>query len=190
MTFFPGLRTISAVFVAAILAVGVVGTAQAQQGGNPQEEFQQLQQRLMTIQQQAFENNPQLQEEADALEDLVISTMQDAGFDAEGGLARLEQLQEEFQNEDLADDRRQAILQEAQEIQTELQEGQQLAMQDDDVIQAQERFEDNLLDAMRAEDPETDELLETFEQMQAQMMQQMQQMQPQGQPQGQPQPQQ
>ncbi len=183
MKFFSSSRTFGAVFAALVLAFGVIGTTQAQQGGNPQQEFQQLQQRLMTIQQQAFENNPQLQDEAEALEDLVISTMQDAGFDAEGGLARLEQLQQEFEGEDLADDRRQSIVEEAQEIQMELQEGQQLAMQDDDVIQAQERFENNLLDAMRAEDPETDDLLETFEQMQAQMMQQMQQMQPQGQPQ-------
>lgn len=173
MNFFANLRKLGASIAIAALVLGVAGLAQAQQGQNPQMQLQQLQQRLMTIQQQAMQNNPQLQDEAEDLEDLVIKTMEDAGFDAEGGLARLEQLQREFQGDDVSDERRQTILQEAQEIQMELQEGQQLAMQDEEVIQAQERFQDNMLDAMRAEDPETDELLETFERLQTQMMQQM-----------------
>ncbi len=172
-------RTLGVMIAAFVLALGTVGVTQAQQQGgapgqgNPQmQQLQQLQQRLMAIQQQAIENNPQLQDEAEELEDLVIRTMEDAGFDPETGLARLEELQGEFQNADLSDERRQAILQEAQEIQMELQEGQQLAMQDEAVVRAQERFQDNMLDAMRAEDPETDELLAVFEQMQSQMQQQ------------------
>ncbi len=173
MNFLTTMRGFAAVITTAVLLMGVTGLAHAQQGQNPQMQLQQLQERLLTIQQQAIENNPQLQDEAEALEDLVIGTMEDAGFDAQGGLARLEQLQEEFQGGGIDDDRRRAILEEAQDIQRELQEGQQLAMQDDDVVRAQERFENNLLDAMRAEDPETDELLETFEQLQMQMMQQM-----------------
>ncbi|MCC5809292.1 MAG: hypothetical protein JJU06_02880 [Ectothiorhodospiraceae bacterium] len=180
-TFFT--RTLGVMLAVLALTFGTVGVTQAQQQGgapqqgDPQMQLQQLQQRLMAIQQQAIENNPQLQEEADELEDLVIRTMEDAGFDPESGLARLEELQAEFQNEDLSDERRQAILEEAQELQMELQEGQQLAMQDEEVVRAQERFQDNMLDAMRAEDPETDELLAVFEQMQSQMQQQMPQQQ-------------
>ena len=168
MKFFSSSRTFGAVFAALVLAFGVIGTTQAQQGGNPQQEFQQLQQRLMTIQQQAFENNPQLQDQAESLENLFIRTMEEAGYDPENGLDRLDAIQAEMQDESLSDDQRQAMLEEAQEIQMQLQEGQQVAMQDQAVIDAQTEFEEDLMDAMRAEDPETDELINRFEQMQQQ----------------------
>lgn len=136
-----------------------------QQGGG---EMQEMQQRLSQIQRQAFENNPQLQEQAEELENLFIRTMEDAGYDPENGLDRLDAIQARMQDESVTDDERQAMLEEAQEIQMELQEGQQVAMQDQAVIDAQTEFEEDLMDAMRAEDPETDELISRFEQMQQQ----------------------
>ncbi|MCK8515563.1 hypothetical protein M0534_04370 [Methylonatrum kenyense] len=136
-----------------------------QQGGG---EMQEMQQRLSEIQRQAFENNPQLQEQAEELENLFIRTMEDAGYDPENGLDRLDAIQAQMQDEGVSDDERQAMLEEAQEIQMELQEGQQVAMQDQAVIDAQTEFEEDLMDAMRAEDPETDDLISRFEQMQQQ----------------------
>ena len=136
-----------------------------QQGGG---EMQEMQQRLSQIQRQAFENNPQLQDQAESLENLFIRTMEEAGYDPENGLDRLDAIQAEMQDESLSDDQRQAMLEEAQEIQMQLQEGQQVAMQDQAVIDAQTEFEEDLMDAMRAEDPETDELINRFEQMQQQ----------------------
>ncbi|MEX0729177.1 MAG: hypothetical protein WED00_17490 [Aquisalimonadaceae bacterium] len=171
-----------AVLTAALLVSGGIAMGQGQapapapgqgqgqgQGDGAQMELQQLQQRLAQIQQQAFENNPELQEQAQALETLFISTMADAGYDPEGGLARLREIQGEMRNEATADERRQELLQEAQQIQTELQEGQQVAMQEQVIIDAQEDFEEDLMDAMRAEDPETDDLIARFEQVQQQM---------------------
>ncbi len=165
---------------AVALGLAIAGAASAQMGGGQpdqqgQAEIQELQQRLMQIQQQAVENNPELQAQADELEDLVKRTMEDAGFDPDGAIARLEQIQEEFQDESISDDERQVMLEEAQEIQMDLQQGQQAAMQSDEVIDAQETFENNLMDAMRAEDPETDDLLARFEELRAEMEQQFQQ---------------
>ncbi len=160
-----------------MLAFAFTGSAMAQQQG--QEEIQQLQQRLIQIQQQAVENNPELQDQAEELESMVRSTMEDAGFDPDGAIARLEQIQAEFEAEGTTDDQRQAMMEEAQEIQMDLQQGQQMALQDEQVIAAQQNFEDNLMDAMRAEDPDTDELLARFDELRSQMEQQFQQQQPQ-----------
>ncbi len=166
---FPHVRHL---LVAGIVALGLIfaGSAAAQQ--QAQAEIQELQQRLMQIQQQAVENNPQLQDQAEELESLVMRTMEDAGFDPEGGIARLEQIQADFQDESISDEERQGMMQEAQEIQADLQQGQQMALQDQEVIEAQEAFEENLMDAMRAEDPDTDELLARFEELRADMEQQ------------------
>lgn len=174
-----------AALTAALLASGGSVHAQQQGGGQSgqqrggpqmqaQMEMQQLQQRLVEIQEQAFENNPQLQEQAEDLETLFIDTMVDAGYDPEGGLDRLREIQGEMQSEETSDEQRQSLMQEAQGIQMELQEGQQVAMQEQAIIDAQSDFEEDLMDAMRAEDPETDDLIARFEQMQQEMQPQMQ----------------
>lgn len=173
--------SLAAVLSAVLLASGGLAVAQQQGGGeqmqpeqSPQMELQQLQQRLAGIQQQAFENNPGLQEQAQELEELFINTMSEAGYDPEGGLARLREIQQEMQDQATSDENRQQLLEEAQQIQMELQEGQQVAMQEQAIIDAQQSFEEDLMDAMRAEDPQTDALIARFEEMQQQMQQQMQ----------------
>lgn len=162
--------------LASAMLIAFSGLAGAQEMAPPQGqgggEMQEMQQRLSQIQQQAFENNPQLQDQAEELENLFIQTMEDAGFDPENGLDRLDAIQGSMQDESVSDEERQAMLEEAQEIQMELQEGQQVAMQDQAVIDAQTRFEEDLMDAMRAEDPQTDELISRFEEMQQQQQQQ------------------
>lgn len=177
LTKFP----LAAALVTGLLLSGGMAMAQQEGGGeqmqseqSPQMELQQLQQRLGEIQQQAFENNPELQEQAQELEQLFIDTMSDAGYDPEGGLARLQEIQQEMQAQDADEENRRALLEEAQQIQMELQEGQQVAMQEQVIIDAQQSFEEDLMDAMRAEDPQTDELISRFEQLQQQMQQQMQ----------------
>lgn len=167
---FASLRqqSLFAVVMAALFAFS--GSAMAQEMPPPQGggEMQEVQQRLSQIQQRAFENNPELQTQAQELEDLFMRTMENAGYDPEGGLNRLQDIQARMQDEGVTDQERQNMLEEAQQIQMELQEGQQVAMQEEAVIDAQARFEEDLMDAMRAEDPETDDLLARFEQMQQQ----------------------
>jgi len=164
------------IVAATLLLFGGAAVAQQQGGGGQaQEELQQIQQRLAQAQDQAFENNPQLQAQADELEEKFIKVMSDAGYDPEAGLARLQEIQAEMQDETVSDERRQTLMEEAQQIQGELQEGQQIAMQEQSIIDAQAEFESDLMDAMRAEEPQTDELIARFEQMQQQMQQEMMQ---------------
>lgn len=167
-----------AVFLApiALFLFGIthVSAQQAVDPGGLQAEVQALQEELIEIQTQAVENAPELQRQADELQLLVRETMENAGFDLDGMVSRFEALQTEFDTPDLDDDRRAAILAEAQEIQSDLQQGQQMAMQDSDVLEAQQRYESDLIDAMRQENPETDALLDRFDELRAELEQSFQ----------------
>ncbi len=166
------------VAVLAAASMVIAGLASAQMGG-PQGggELQEIQQRLGQIQQQAFENNPELQEQAQELETAFLDKMKEGGYEPERDMERLQELQQRFSEEDVSESEREDMMAEAQEIQMNLQEGQQMAMQDDEIIDAQNRLQNDMLDAMRAEDPETDDLIARFEQLQQEQMQQQQPMQ-------------
>ncbi|QIT57176.1 hypothetical protein HC341_07840 [Aquisalimonas sp. 2447] len=160
----------------AVAALAFTGSAVAQleggqggQEGGPQMELQQIQQRLAEVQQQALEDNPGLEAQRDELEDLVVRKMEEAGYDPDSSMETLENVQGQIQDESLSDEERQQMLQEAQQAQQDLQEAQQVAMQDDEVVEAQQAFQDDLMDAMRDIEPDTDEMIEDFQRIQEEM---------------------
>lgn len=170
-----GTGALRALVVAAAMLFAGSAVAQMEQQapegqeGGPQMELQQIQQRLAEVQEAALENNPGLQQQREELEDLVIRKMEEAGYDPDASMETLEAVQADMQDESLSDEERQQMLQEAQEAQQDLQEAQQVAMQDDEVVEAQQAFQDDLMEAMREEDPETDELIEEFQEIQQEM---------------------
>ncbi|SEO43376.1 hypothetical protein [Aquisalimonas asiatica] len=169
-----GTGALRALVVAAAMIFAGSAVAQMEQQpqgqeGGPQMELQQIQQRLAEVQEAALENNPGLEQQRDELEELVIRKMEEAGYDPDASMQTLESVQADMQDESLSDEERQQMLQEAQEAQQDLQEAQQVAMQDDEVVEAQQAFQDDLMEAMREEDPETDELIEEFQQIQQDM---------------------
>lgn len=162
----------------ATVALAFAGGAAAQmeqeggqggQQGGPQMELQQIQQRLAEVQQEALEENAGLQAQREELEELVISKMEEAGYDPDASMETLENVQGQIQDESLSDEERQQMLQDAQQAQQDLQEAQQAAMQDDEVIEAQQAFQDDLMEAMREIEPDTDEMIEDFQRLQQEM---------------------
>ncbi|TVP81746.1 hypothetical protein, partial [Thioalkalivibrio sp.] len=165
----------------AILAIGLIALALssaalaqmgqqrgAQQPGALEQEFLQLQERLQQAQQRAMENNPALQEQADAMEDLVTDKMREAGYDPGAIMETLLAAQGQVQDESLSDAQRREILesQEVREAQQQLQEAQQAVMQDPEVVEAQRSFEEDMMEAMRSEEPETDRIIERLQEIQ------------------------
>jgi predicted RNA binding protein with dsRBD fold (UPF0201 family) len=153
----------------------------------PQARMQEIQQTLVSAQEAAFDAHPELVERRDALEDLVVETMEDHGYDPEARMATLDSLRGKIQDPSLSQQARQQMMQTAQQAQQALQEGQQAAMQDSTVVEAQEDFRADLMDAMREQEPEVEQLIAEFEQLQQRARQQMMQQQMQQQ-QMQPQP--
>lgn len=151
------------------VAIAQMGEQRGQPPGALQQELMEIGQRLSQIQQQAVENNPELREQADALEELVTEKMRAAGHDPGGIMetllaaqARMEEAGTDAQRREIIESR------EVREAQQELQEAQQAAVQDPEVQAAQQELEEAMLDAMRREDPQTDRLLERMQEIQEQ----------------------
>lgn len=179
------VAAVALAFAGSVAAQSSQGQGEGQgQGGGPQMRLQEIQQRLAEAQQKALDENPGLQSQREELEELVIQKMEDEGYDPDANMETLENAQSEIQNEDLSDEERQQMLQDAQQAQQQLQEAQQAAMQDEEVVEAQEAFQNDLMEAMREQDPETDDLIEEFRSIQQEMQGGMGQGQGQGQGQG------
>ncbi len=173
-----GKQPLYALMVSAITVLMLTGMASAQVQPQPQQDqlssqqarLQQIQQHLSMVQQTAIEESPDLQAENEELDELVEEKIADQGHDPEAMIQTLSSLQEQYQSEDLTEQDRQQILQEFQGVQQQLQLAQEIAMQDSQVVAAQEVFRENLLEAMREHEPATDDLIEEFEQVQQEML--------------------
>jgi hypothetical protein len=175
-----GKQPLYALMVSAITVLMLTGMASAQVQPQPQPQqdqlssqqarLQQIQQHLSMVQQTAIEESPDLQAENEELDELVEEKIADQGHDPEAMIQTLSSLQEQYQSEDLTEQDRQQILQEFQGVQQQLQLAQEIAMQDSQVVAAQEVFRENLLEAMREHEPATDDLIEEFEQVQQEML--------------------
>lgn len=176
-------RGVLTAVLCALLAAG--GAAHAQQAPSQSEQtvdpqameraqqahlrMQEIQMELGRIQQDTLENEPQLIEQIEALEKRAIATMEEQGHDPEGTIARLEQLQGEFETAETPE-KQQEVAIAFQEEQMNLYEAQQALMQDESFLAAQQEVQDNMLDAMRKRHPQTDDLITEIETIQQEMM--------------------
>lgn len=164
-------RTLTA---AVLLLTLTASVSQAQEQEPALSEVREIQQELTSIQDSVLAGSPALQAQVRALQDLVRQTMEEAGFDPVASIARLRQLELEFESLSPEDPRRTRIFEEAGDIQADLQQGQQMALRDAAVIAGQQALESDLLQAMREEAPHTDELLDRFDELRARMEEQSQ----------------
>lgn len=132
-------------------------------------EVDQIERRLAEIQRQAIVQNPELRTQARELQGLLVETMRAEGYSPEQRLSRIQELQRELARPGLTDAEREALIAEAETEQQELSEAEQAALEHDEVQSAAQRFEDNLLAAMRAQDPNTERLIEQYEDRTAQL---------------------
>jgi hypothetical protein len=163
------MSVLAAVFVLVFSSAAIA--QMGQQGGpqvsEPQQEFMEIQQRLAQAQRKAVENNPELQDKADALEELVTDKMRAAGHDPGSIMETMLAAQARLEAA-RTDAERQQVLesQEVREAQRKMQEAQRAAMQDPEVQAAQQSLQDDMLSAMRREEPETDRLIERLREIQ------------------------
>lgn len=149
-------------------AVAQMGQPRAQQQPSALErEYMEIQQRLMRASQKAVENTPALQEQGEALEEMVTRKMREAGYDVGGIMETMLATQAKMQ-EAKTDAQRREIMEsrEVREAQRQMQEAQQAVTQDAEVQAAQQAFEDAIRDATRREEPEMDRLIERLQEIQ------------------------
>jgi len=130
-----------------------------QQVQQKQAEIQQLNQQLAQIQQATIEANPELADQRDELLANVDEKMAEAGHDPEASRDKIEDLNEQLQGGDLSADESQSVSQELRQEQSSLQQAQSQAMQDEAIRTEMQSLNENLVAAMREQNPQTDELI-------------------------------
>jgi chromosome segregation ATPase len=135
-----------------------------------QQELTQLQERVSAIRDTAMEENPELRKQGEDLKDLVASKIDARGYDLEGAAEKLQSIQKQLQNEDLPQDQQEQLVGEFKDMQRELLQVRNDVMQDEEVQNAQAQLQEELLAAMREEEPELNQILSQMEQAREEMM--------------------
>jgi len=133
------------------------------------QEMQQIQQRLAGLADQAFERNPELQQEVDRIDEFVGRVMQEIEPSAEQDIVRLRALETELQTARDAQDtpRMQALLSEGARLVERLEETRATALARPDVAARIQAFQARLMETMTGIDPEAPRLLQRLEQIAA-----------------------
>jgi molecular chaperone DnaK (HSP70) len=132
-------------------------------------EVDQIERRLAEIQRQAIVQNPELRDQARELQGLLVETMRAEGYSPEERLSRIQELQIELNRPGLSQAEREAMISEAETEQQQLSEAEQAALEHAEVQQAAADFENRLLTAMKEQDPNTEGLIEQYEERTAQL---------------------
>jgi len=177
---------ISGIALVVLAVAGAPLTAQQQPGpGQPgellqqvqqkQAEIQQLNQQLSQIQQNTIEANPELADKRDALMSSVDDNMAESGHDPEASREKIEDLQGQLQSGELSDEESQSVSQELRSEQNSMRQAQGQAMQDPEVQSQVQSLNQELIAAMREQNPQTDELISQLQAAQQEYQALMQQ---------------
>lgn len=148
-----------------LLAATVMPTAavaQPDKQSDPQallQEVEQVQQQLLQIQDAAMTEHPELQQQAEDLQRTLLEAMRENGFEPDASLARVDQLERQLRSEGGDRTQRQALANELRDEQRRLIAAEQQALESERVKLVSDQFTQNLLQAMREQNPQTDALV-------------------------------
>jgi len=128
-----------------------------------QRQVMELRQQLATLEKNALRKNPQLEERRKALTAAVVSTMQRQGHDPQTYQQRLQALEDKMNQQGLDQKQRDQIMNEARQQIQELQQAEEQALSEPKIASDRRSLEQDLLVAMRKEDPKVDELIQRLQ---------------------------
>jgi hypothetical protein len=163
------------VALAAMLLVGVApALAQTGQPSALEREFFALQERLITLQNQAMMSDRQLQDMVGEMEDLITDKMRAAGHDPGSIMETLLAAQGKLQDPNLSDRERGRIMSdpELQQAQVRLQAAEAAVVDDPQIVAARSRLEQAVLRSVRAIEPDVDRMLQRLEELQTELLRQ------------------
>ncbi|MGM0517322.1 MAG: hypothetical protein ACQER6_06965 [Pseudomonadota bacterium] len=134
-----------------------------------QQELQQTQQQLQQMEQQAYEANPELGEQRQALQDRIAEKMSAGGYDAQKEFEQMKATAERFQGSD--QEPTQEEIQAFRERQQEFQQRQQQAFQDPEVQEMANGLRSDVESEMKQNNPEAAQLFDRMDEKAAQMEQ-------------------
>ncbi|MCS4503200.1 hypothetical protein KBTX_01044 [wastewater metagenome] len=137
----------------------------AQQGGKLVEsrlKVRKLSQKLSKIRQSAIKNNPDLAKQRDALRQSVNDSIRSSGVDPKKDVARLREIAKKLRAGDVKGEEQKALTKEYRKKREALLEARRKALSNEDIQASQKKFRDELLAAMKKEDPNTEDLIKQY----------------------------
>ncbi|TVR66646.1 MAG: hypothetical protein EA422_01590 [Gemmatimonadales bacterium] len=131
------------------------------------QEYQETEARLQELRQEAIDQNEELQSAYVAVGDMIEDAMREVEPELDQVIERLQAMQVEAQQAQQSQDmeRLQALMGEAEGLQNRWQAAQAGALERDDVREAVESFEEDLMQGMVDIDPEAEEMQERLEEL-------------------------
>jgi DNA repair exonuclease SbcCD ATPase subunit len=129
------------------------------------EEFREAEERFNLLQDRAMQENPELQERQVELGEMVREAVVEINPEAQAQMERLEALEGEFMAAQQRGDGEavQALIQEAQQLQSAIESAQAQAFDRDEIREAVDTFQADLMVAMTELDPEAESMLERLQ---------------------------
>lgn len=135
-----------------------------------QQDMQQLQQQLDDIQKATLEANPELAQQQQDIEKMVMEQLRASGNDPEQKVKEIKSLQAKIKNEGLPVEQRKSYYQDYRQKVMDFQKAQQKVMQNEDVQSAMKDLNKAMLVAMKEQNPKTEDLLSDIKKKQEAMM--------------------
>lgn len=176
-------RTFTTMAAATLLGAGatISGLASAQQapgGAAPAQqaemqplikEYRQVSSELQGIREKAVAENPDITEQQETFRNRVVSEMKSEGYDVEAKRDSIKEMGTELRDEDVADERRKELIGKLRAEQQEMRQAQQKVMQKPEIQAKAEELNDATLEAMREQNPKTDDLLARMKELRGEL---------------------
>lgn len=174
------IRKAPATILAAALLLPAAGGAQetveneqaAEQQNQTQElvqKYRQTVQKLQQIRDEAVTANPELEEQSRAFDKQVQQAMDESDYDVDAGRKKLQEMGSRFQKEDLSEEKRRELAAAFQAERRQMEQARQQVMQQEDIRAAGRQLQEDILTAMKEQDPETEVLLERLRKLRQQL---------------------
>lgn len=137
------------------------------------EKLKSLHRQLAEISAAARKNNPSLQAQEDKLRHLVLNTMEAAGYQPEKAVAHIKELSSKLRSEDIDPEQKKRLIADYRQTQARLMAAQREAMNNQEVQQARQAYQDQMRQAMEKEDPNAKALIQRYAKTRMQLRRQL-----------------
>ncbi len=164
----PGAIRVCLATVLLLVAAGA--HAQSADLQEKQAELQVLQQELSALRQEAMAANPEFEQRQQSWQDAFMSMIRDEGVQPRQAIRRLQDMERELRGGELSEEERAVMRDEFMALRDRLMDARRNALQDEDLTEARESLQADLMTAMAAIDADAPEMIERFESLRSELM--------------------
>ncbi len=166
------LGPIGASLAAVLLMISFGAQAQSQASDlqEKQAELQVLQQTLSSLREEAMAANPEFEQRQQSWQDAFMSMIRDEGVQPRQAIRRLQDMERELRGGELAEEDRAAMRDEYMALRQRLMDARRVALEDEELSQAREDMQQDLITAMTAINAEVPAMIDRFETLRSDLM--------------------